>query len=102
MKGKYINEIDFPAFRAIFSGQPIESIKPLRWHNNNASELLYFNHTIRKKVNRVTNIYERMKACFLLPDGKPFTANFKNLFQTIDINLSQDKQDAIDELVKNL
>jgi hypothetical protein len=42
-----------------------------------------------------------MTACFVKPDGKPFTASFKELKQTLSINLSQDKQKAIDELVNN-
>ena len=36
---------------------------------------------------------------FVKPNGKPFNSSFKELKQTISINLSPDKQRAIDELV---
>ena len=89
-------------FKATFTGQPIdESFEPVRWHQCNASELLYFNEAIRNKVNDVWNIYQRLKACFVKPDGQPFEANMKSLKTNIEINLSPDKQKAIDELVSN-
>jgi hypothetical protein len=102
MKEKFLAETDFESFRAIFTGQPVQSVNPIRWHDNNASELLYFNHTIRSKVNPVKNLYQRMKSCFIQSDGNLFNANFKNLFQNIDINLSENKQQAINELIENL
>jgi hypothetical protein len=42
-----------------------------------------------------------MTACFVKPDGKPFKAVWKSLKTNIAINLSPDKQKAIDELVNN-
>jgi hypothetical protein len=89
-------------FRAVFTEQPIDdSFKPIKWHQDNASELLYFNDAIKNKVNNVWNIYQRMTACFIKPDGKPFDSNMKQLKTNIGINLSPDKQKAIDELVNN-
>jgi len=102
MNGKFIAETDFESFRAIFTGQPIQSTKPLRWHDDNASELLYFNHSLRNKVNPVKNLYQRMKSCFVKPDGESFTNAFPSLFQGIDINLSNKKQQAINQLIENL
>jgi len=88
-------------FKAIFTGQPIEIINPIRWHQDNASELLYFNEAIKNKVNNVWHIYQRLAACFVKPDGKQFNAVWKSLKTNIEINLSPDKQKAIDELIRN-
>lgn len=102
MSDKYkliASETTLEQFKAVFTGQPIESINPIKWHQDNASELLYFNEAIKKKVNNVWNIYQRLADCFAKPDGKPFSANWKQLNQNISINLSQDKQKAIDDLV---
>ena len=94
-------ETTYEQFKPIFTGQPIESISPIRWHNDNASELLYFNEAIKNKVNDVWHIYQRLAACFVKPDGKTFNAVWKSLKTNIEINLSADKQKAIDELVSN-
>ena len=94
-------ETTLEQFKAVFTGQPIESINPIKWHQDNASELLYFNEAIKNKVNDVWHIYQRLEACFVKPDGKPFKAVWKSLKTNIDINLSSDKQKAIDELVSN-
>lgn len=88
-------------FKAAFTGQSIDDIEPIKWHQDNASELLYFNEAIGNKVNDVWNIYQRLAACFVKPDGKPFKAQWKQLKTNIEINLSPDKQKAIDELVSN-
>jgi hypothetical protein len=95
------SETTFEQFKAVFTGQPIESINPIKWHQENASELLYFNEAIRNKVNNVWNIYQRLTACFVKPDGKPFKVVWKSLKTHIGINLSPDKQKFIDELVSN-
>jgi hypothetical protein len=88
-------------FKAVFTGQAIESINPIKWHQDNASELLYFNEAIKNKVNDVWHIYQRLEACFVKPDGKPFKVVWKSLKTNIDINLSSDKQKTIDEIVSN-
>jgi hypothetical protein len=94
------SETTFEQFKAVFTGQPIdENFEPVKWHQDNASELLYFNEAIRNKVNNVWNIYQRLAACFVKPDGKPFKVVWKSLKTHIGINLSPDKQKAIDELV---
>lgn len=95
-------ETTYEQFTAVFTGQPIdESFMPISWHQDNASELLFFNEAIKGKVNTVWKIYKRMTACFVKPDGKPFNAVFKSLKTNLEINLSPDKQEAIDELLKN-
>ena len=94
-------ETTYEQFKAVFTGQAIESINPIKWHQDNASELLYFNEAIKNKVNDVWQIYQRLAACFVKPDGMQFNAVWKSLKTNIEINLSPDKQKAIDELVSN-
>ena len=94
-------ETTYEQFKAVFKGHPIDEIEPIKWHQNNASELLYFNEAIKNKVNNVWHIYQRLAACFVKPDGKPFNAVWKSLKTNIEINLSPDKQKAIDELIRN-
>jgi hypothetical protein len=94
-------ETTYEQFEAVFTGQAIESISPIKWHQDNASELLYFNEAIKDKVNDVWHIYQRLAACFVKPDGKQFNAVWKSLKTNIEINLSPEKQEAIDELVNN-
>ena len=98
-------ETTYEQFKAVFTGQAIESINPIKWHQDNASELLYFIDRLQKTNNIVHNPkkadYQKMTACFVKPDGKPFKAVWKSLKTNIDINLSSDKQKAIDELVSN-
>lgn len=91
-------------FKAVFTGQPIESIIPIKWHQDNASELLYFIDKLQQKNNIEHNPkradHQKLKACFVKPDGKQFNENLKSLKQQFDF-LSSDKQKAIDELVNN-
>lgn len=94
------SETTYDQFEAVFIGQPIESIIPIKWHQDNASELLYFDESIKNKVDNVWQIYKRLESCFVKPDGKPFGVAWKTLKQQIDF-LSKDKQKTIDELVKN-
>lgn len=97
------SDTTYEQFKAIFTGQPIgKTFEPVRWHDNTASELLYFNEAIKNKVNVVWKIYERLTACFVRPNGEKFNAAWKSLKTNIEINLSLDKREAIDELVKNL
>ena len=91
-------------FTAIFTRQSIDNIKPIKWHQNNATELLYFIIRLEQLNNIVHNPkradYTKLKACFVDPDGQEFKAKWKSLKTHIEINLSTKKQNAIDELVK--
>ena len=92
-------------FKAIFTGQSIDDINPIKWHQVNASELLYFIDRLEQSNNIAHNPkradYQKLKACFIKPDGNPFNAVWKSLKSNIEINLSPDKQKAIDELINN-
>jgi len=92
-------------FIAIFTGQPINDIEPIKWHQDNASELLYFINRLGQSNNIEYNPnkadYQKMTACFVKPDGKPFKAVWKSLKTNLETNLSPNKQRAIDELVSN-
>jgi len=89
---------------AVFTAKPIQSINPIKWHQDNASELLYFIIKLEQSNNIVHNPkktdYQRLDACFINTDGKRFNVKWKSLKTNLRINLSQDKQDAIDKLVK--
>ena len=93
------------ALKAIFTGQPIvEGFEPVRWHDSTATELLYlidkFEKTNNIKYNNRSD-YQKLKACFVKPDGKPFHEAFKSLKTNLKISLSEDKQKAIDKLIEN-
>jgi hypothetical protein len=98
-------ETTYEQFKDIFTGQPIDVINPIRWHQNNASELLYFIDKLEQSSNIEHNPsradYQKLKACFVKPDDKQFDEALKSLKTNIEINLSPDKQKAIDELVNN-
>ncbi len=98
-------ETTYEQFKAVFTGQAIESINPIKWHQDNASELLYFIDGLQQTNNIVHNPkradYQKLKACFVKPDGSQFNEALKTLKTDIKINLSPDKQMAIDELVSN-
>lgn len=97
------SETSYEQFKAVFTGQPIDEVKPIRWHQDNATELLYFisrlEQTSNIKYNPKRTDYQRLIACFVKPDGKPFKAEFKALKTNIDINLSESRQRSIDELI---
>ncbi len=107
IKGTYIaKDTSEDDFKAIFEAKPLDDIKkPVRWHDENASELIYFITKLEEKGiiegnNRAD--YVKMMACFIKSDGTPFInkQSFPSLKQKMDINLSEAKQKAIDEFVK--
>lgn len=92
-------------FIAVFTGQAIDdSFEPIRWHQDNASELLYFIDRLEQSNNIEHNPkradYQKLKACFVKPGGNQFNEALKTLKQQIQF-ISPDKQKAIDELVSN-
>lgn len=99
------SETSLESFTAIFTGQPIDSsIIPIRWHQDNATELIYFIDKLEQsgQVKHTKKAdYQKMIACFVKPNGTKFQAAFKNIKTNISINLSLGKQKAIDELVNN-
>ena len=97
-------ETTLEQFKAVFTRQPIESINPIKWHQDNASELLYFIDRLEQSNNIEHNPkradYQKLKACFVKPDGSQFNEALKILKQQIQF-IAPDKQTAIDELVSN-
>lgn len=97
-------ETTYEQFKAVFTGQAIESINPIKWHQENASELLYFIDRLQKTNNIEHNPkradYQKLKACFVKPDGSQFNEALKTLKQQIPF-IASDKKKAIDELVSN-
>ena len=99
------SETSYEQFKSVFTGLPIENINPIKWHQNNATELLYFIIKLEQsgiiEHNPKRTDYQKLQACFVKPDGKEFNEAMKSLKTDIDTTLSQDKQDVIDVLVKN-
>jgi hypothetical protein len=97
-------ETTLEQFTAIFTGQPIETIEPVRWHQDNASELLYFYIQLSASTNIDGNPnklnYQKLAACFVKPDGQPYEASFKQLKTHIEISLSDEKKNNISSLIK--
>jgi hypothetical protein len=99
------SETTYEQFKAVFTGQIIDdSFEPIKWHQDNASELLYFIYRLEQTNNIVHNPlkadYKKLAACFVKPDGEKFDVAWKSLKTNIEINLIDSKQRAIDELVK--
>lgn len=98
-------ETNLEQFTAIFTGQPIESVQPIKWHQENASELLYFYMMLVESNNIDFNSkkldYQKLSACFVKPDGQPYEAKFKQLKTNIEFNLSDEKKTNISSLIKN-
>ena len=93
-------------FKAVFTGQPIDdSFEPIRWHDDNVSEPLYFiNCLIELDLiahNPDRKDHNKFKSCFVKYDKSEFKENLKQLASKADTNLSKDKRNAIDELLKN-
>ncbi|MDA8628650.1 hypothetical protein N9M15_00380 [Bacteroidia bacterium] len=108
MKDEYTlisDDNTFKAFKEVFSGKPLDSITPIKWHNNNASEVLYFlmrlteSNNIDSKPRRLN--YQVLRGCIVADNGEPFSVNWKQLKQNIYIQFSTKKQDMIDRLVAN-
>jgi hypothetical protein len=99
------SETTFEQFKAVFTGQPIdENFEPVRWHQENASELLYFIDRLEQSNNIEHNPkradYQKLTACFIKPDGSRFNEVLKTLKQQIEL-IAPDKKKVIDELVGN-
>ena len=99
------SETTYEQFEMVFTGQPIEKINQIRWHQDNASELLYFINRLEESNNIDYNPkradYIRLATCFVKPNGEQFNAVWKSLKTSIKINLSLNKRKSIDDLVSN-
>lgn len=95
-------ETTLEQFCLIFKGVYIEDIIPIKWHSDNLSELIYFNQQLLKRTQKEWRIYQRLKACFVKPDGTNFKGAFKALNQNVYINLAESKQKNIDSLMDSI
>lgn len=105
MKGDFIAlENRLQDFKHVFSNKDLSMINAIRWHDDNASELLYFIMQLEKygllKAGKRLN-YAALTGCFVTNEGKKFTASFKNLKQSIPVKLSGVKMAKIEALVKS-
>ena len=94
----------FKQFKPIFLGVPLEEVEPIRWHEDNASELLFFimdmmeKGLINDEIKRMD--YKKLQGCFIKPDGNIFNSSFKNLKKNLDVNLSDAKKQAISKILE--
>ncbi len=90
-------------FITVFSNSKLSLIKPIMWHDNNASEVLYF---VRRLIetNQVENNsqkmdYKKLETCFVNSSSQRFKVNWKQLNNTLEVNLSKNKQSIIDSIL---
>jgi|JFJP01.1.fsa_nt_gi CHAT domain-containing protein len=81
MNGKFIAEIDFPAFRSIFTGQPVQNIATkIQWLADDVL-LAYFIDSIRDKITKpkTTDVWSVAKHCFENAESlKQSRGNYQN------------------------
>jgi hypothetical protein len=87
---------------AVFTQKPLDTIQAIKWHDDNASELLFF----IRQLEQLNNIdhngrtdYIKLRRCFVKPNGKSFDEAFKSLKTSILTNLSEAKQQVIRDIV---
>lgn len=98
INGKFIAEIDFPAFSAIFTGQPVQSIATkIQWFSDGVL-LAYFIDSIRNKLPMATDVWSVAKRCFENADSlKQSQYNYS----TVGTGLPKQHK-LIDDLLKDL
>ncbi len=105
LKGKYIIDTELEDFKAAFEEKTIGSFKPIKWHDTNATELVYFiknlisSGLVLAQTTRMN--YQRLKGCFVKSDGSQFTESLKDLNQQAEMALDQQKQEAIKSLLSD-
>jgi len=103
IKGKIISQIDFPAFRSIFTDQPVQSIATkIQWLADGVL-LAYFIDSIRNKLPMATDVWSVAKHCFNNAGSlKQSRENYQNN-KTGNNKTGKPKQHKlIDDLLKDL
>ncbi len=106
-KGKLILESTHKdVFMAVFNAKPLRDITPVFWHDDNASELIYFILKLGENgyihETKRTN-YKQMTACFYKEDGAKWVSkSFRSLKQKLEYNLSEQKRCFINKLIGEL
>lgn len=119
-------ETTYEQFKEVFTGHPIDEIIPIKWHDNNATELLYFifrlgfgNWISLKSIKRIKKEdfakiedifeyikyirfdYNQLKACFIKSNGEKFNPAWKTLKQNM-LFLNEEKKKNINKLLEEL
>lgn len=94
-------ETTLEQFISVFTGQAIESINPIIWHQDNASEVCYFLLRLIETNNIIAsrNKFIILNHCFIKNSGSKFDVNWKQINNGLSINLSKEKQKRIDDLI---
>ena len=104
---KFIGLTTITEFKKIFLKTKInEKLKPIKWHENKASEVLYFisklmeKGLIKDQRNRFS--HKMLKSCFAPPDGNIFTQRLKQLKNNLPDNVSKSSQEELVEIIEKL
>lgn len=104
MKGNFLsNDNKLDDFIKVFSNVEVcPNLKPIRWNNDNASEVLFFIKSLKEKglignFNRMD--YYKMKLLFVKPDGSLFDGDLKVSYNRLDIDFSHKKQKELGNLL---
>jgi len=104
IKGNLISDkTKWNDFEKVFSGLPVDEIARIKWHDYNATELIFFIQHLENidgtgikanidKNKKRRSDFIKLKSCFVKPDGSQFNENFKQLAQNAEITLQQAKQ----------
>ncbi|GAA4434252.1 hypothetical protein GCM10023188_24980 [Pontibacter saemangeumensis] len=94
-------------FKAVFEAKALQEIKErIKWHDDNASELLYFilqlegsDGWLIEKGERAN--YQRLKGCFVKPNGTQFTEKLRQAKQNLkNYGLAPAKKQIIDIIIQ--
>lgn len=93
-------------FKAVFKAKPLREIEPIKWHDDNASELIYFilqlqgsDGSLIEKEERLN--YKRLKDCFITPNGEPFTKNLRQAKDNVRrYGISEAGRQKIDNIIQ--
>lgn len=106
LNGTLIQKTKKEDFIAAFSGEVIGSFKPIKWHDNNATEAIFFIKSLmpelvfdeRKRMN-----YDKFIGCFIKADGTCFdTKSLKTLNRNAEVDLSMVKKLLVKDLISRV
>jgi hypothetical protein len=102
-------DTEWKNFKKVFSGTPVNQFEPIKWHDDNATELIFFIQHLENidgtgikanidKSGKRRSDFIKLKSCFVKSDGSQFNENLRQLAQNAEFELKEDKQ----EFIKNL
>ncbi len=89
-------------FEIIFRGVNANEIKkPVKWHDNNATEALYLVRALTDNqiISNKGSKHKRFALCIVKPDGSVFSGDLKSSYSKCHSQLDPAKKDIIDAIV---